>query len=319
MNARRQFILRKERNFGQKVEGTFELIRLTIKPLFKSMLFYTSPFVLMGMFLVGYLFNALIFMGINSNSGVLPGEEDLLGLGLSMIGFMFLMVFAGTMVIAVVFSVIRVYEEKGSGDFTHKEVWAKVKKLYWPLLGTLFLYAIVFFVVYLIIMIPLTLLLAVFSFLALPIIYGVIGFFMIVMFTALGAQVYEGKSIGKALSHAFKLLKRSWWSSIGLFIVLMIIYNAVTLIFMLPFYISVFMQTMNQVETDFMAEPSMISQLIVYLGGAIFLLGSFFSYCVPLFGMVLQYFHLSEVSDAKSLISRIDQFGQKQEEEEEYY
>lgn len=319
MSARRPFILRKERTFGQKIEGTFEFIRLTLKPLFKSLLFYTSPFVLVGMFLVSYLLNALISLGVNSNSGVLPDEEEVLMLGLSLFGFMFLMVFAGTMIMSVVYSVIRVYEEKGDGDFTHRDVWARLKKIYWPLLGTLFLYGIVFFVVYLIILIPLTLVLAVLSFLALPIVYMVVGFFMIIMFTAIGAQVFERKSMGKALSHAFKLLKRSWWPSIGLFIVLMLIYNAVTLIFSAPFYVNFFIQTLNTVEVDFMAEPSLLEQLLSHLLAAILLLGTFFSYSVPLVGMNLQYFHLSEVSDAKSLIQRIDQLGVKTEEEEEDY
>lgn len=319
MSARRPFILRKERNFGQKIEATFEFIRLTLKPLFKSLLFYTSPFVLIGMFLVSYLLNALISLGVNSNAGVLPDNEDFAMLAVSLFGFMFLMTFAGTMIMGVVYSVIKVFEEQGDGNFTHKEVWAKLKKIYWPLLGTLFLYGIVFFILYLIILIPVSLVLAIFSFLALPIVYTIIGFFMVVMFTAIGAQIFERKPIGKALSQAFRLLKNNWWASIGLFVVFMFIYNAVTLIFSAPFYVNFFVQTLNTVEVDFMAEPSLLQQLLSYLLAAVLLLGTFFSYSVPLVGMNLQYFHLSEVSDAKSLISRIDKLGTQEEEEEEDY
>ncbi len=319
MSYKKEFILRKERSFGQKIEATFEFIRLTIKPLFKSMFFYTSPFVLVGMFLISNVLSGLMAMSINAGQGALGTETDYLELGLSFIGFAFLMIFAGSMVMSVVYATTRVYDQLGNIDFTHKEVWAKVKKIYWPIFGSVFLYSIIFLVAYIIIVIPLAFLMAIFSFLILPIVYILIGFFLVIMLTALSTQIHEGKSLGNGMSQAFRLLKRNWWPALGLLIVLMLVYNAVTLIFTLPFYANFFIQMMNTSGIDFMAETPLWQELLSYLLGAVLLLGTFFSYCIPLVGMNIQYFHMSEKADAKSLISRIDQLGAQQEEEEEDY
>lgn len=319
MSYKKEFILRKERNFGQKIEATFEFIRLTLKPLFKSMFFYTSPFVLVGMFLVANVLTGFMSLAVNTSQGALGTEDEYLSLGLSMIGFGFLMIFAGTMVMSVVYGTTRIYDQQGTNDFTHKDVWNKVKKVYWPIFGSVFLYTIIFFIAYLIIVIPLMLILAMLSFLALPVIYILMGFFLVIMLTALATQVHEGKSLGNAMSQAFRLLKRNWWSSLGILIVLMLIYNAVTMIFTLPFYANFFVQMMNTSGIDFMADTPMWQQLLSYLLGAIFLLGTFFSYCIPLVGMNINYFHMSEKTDAKSLISRIDEMGAAREEEEEHY
>lgn len=319
MSYRQPFILRKERNFGQKIEASFEFIRITLKPLFSSMLFYTSPFVLIGMFLVANLLNKTFSLVINSTEGAMASESDYLMLGLSMIGFLFLMVFAGTMVMCVVYGTMWVYEQKGSNQFTHKDVWKRIAKIYWPVFGTVFVYGLIFFVAYIIIIVPLSLVLALLSFLVLPVVYIIIGFFMVVMLMAIGSQIFEKKSLGTGMSHAFKLLKQNWWSSLGIFIVLMLIYNVVTFIFSAPFYANFIIQSINTTQIDFMEEPALWQQLLSYLLGAILLLGTFFSYSLPLVGMNLQYFNLSEKRDAKSLIGRIDQLGTTTDEEEEHY
>jgi len=190
MSYKKAFVLREERNFGHKIEATFEFIRLTVQPLFKSLLFYTSPFVFVGMFLVANVITGLFSIAINSTEGAMATGDDYLSLGLSMVGFGFLMIFAGTMVMSVVYSTTRVYDQQGDHHFTHLDVWSKVKKVYWPIFGSVFLYTIIFFVIYLIIIIPVTLLLAFLSFLMVPVVYIIMGFFMVVMLTALATQVH---------------------------------------------------------------------------------------------------------------------------------
>lgn len=319
MSYKKEFILRKERSFGQKIEATFEFIRLTIKPLFKSLFFYTSPFVLVGMFLVSYVLTTIMSIGMGANQGAATSETDLVGIGLSMFAFVFLMLFAGTMVMSVVYGTTRIYDQQGNNDFTHKDVWQKVKKIYWPIFGTVFLYSVIFLILYFIILIPVAFLAAFLSFFILPFVYILMGFFLVIMMTALCTQVHEGKSLGNAMSQAFRLLKRNWWASIGLLIVLMVIYNAVGVIFTLPFYVNFIIQMVNTSAIDLMADTPLWQQLLSYILSAILLLGTFFSYSIPLVGMNIQYFHISEKADAKSLLSRIDQMGTKEEEEEEHY
>lgn len=314
---RRTIQLRKTRSFGERLEGTFDFVRVTAKPLFKSLFFFTTPFVLIGTFLVTNLLNATFNLGGTLGTGVEDNIEDVMAIGLSAMGFLLLMAFAGSMIMAVVYSVFRCFEERGDADFTTNDVWKKVAKVYWQVFGTVLLYGVAFFVLYLIILVPFTLLLAFLSVLIIPVIYLLMGFFLIVMLTALPAQIYERKGIGKALNKAFQLLKGNWWSALGLFLILMLVYNAIIVVFSVPFYANMIFGIFSTGEVDLMADTPLWQKALNYLFGAILLLGSFMTYSLPLSGMTLQYFSFSEEKDARNLISRIDEFGKKEEEEDE--
>ena len=314
---RKAIQLRKTRSFSQKLEGTFDFVRVTAKPLFKSLFFFTTPFVLVGTFLVTNFLTATFNLGENMGSGAEANVEEIAAIGFSAMGFLLLMVFAGSMIMAVVYSVFRCYEERESADFTTAQVWEKTKKIYWQIFGTVFLYGVIFFVLYLIILIPFSLLFAFLSVLMIPVIYIFFGFFLVVMLTALPTQIYERKGIGTALNQAFRLLKGKWWSSLGLLLLLMLIYNAVIVVFSLPFYGNLLIGFFSTSEIDLMAETPLWQEALNYIFGAILLLGSFMTYSLPLSGMTLQYFSLSEEKDAKSLISRIEDFGKKEEEEDQ--
>uniref|UniRef100_UPI0040482A82 hypothetical protein n=1 Tax=Roseivirga sp. TaxID=1964215 RepID=UPI0040482A82 len=213
MRTKRVFQVRKARNFSEKLEGTFDFIRVTAKPLFKGLFFFTSPFVLVGTFLFSNLFSSLMAITQSADSGVEPDLSSIMSIGVSAFGFLFLMIFAGTMVVSVIYANIRLYELNQNADYTINEVWEKTKKMYWPIFGSTFLYGVFFFVAYFIIMIPASLILVFLSILLIPVVYLVFAFFLVLMFTALPAQIFGRKSIGNAISHSFKLLKGNWWSS----------------------------------------------------------------------------------------------------------
>lgn len=323
MPARKYFELRKTRSFSQKLEGTFEFIRLNIKPLFKSLFFFTSPFVLLGTFLVSNIFKASFMAGVNAGAGVDSSFDEIASIGLSAFGFMFLMAFAGAMIVSTIYACVRCYEHTGSADYDTNDVWDRVRKVYWTIFGTTFLYGIMFFIAYLVIMIPMALLAAVLSILIIPVIYILMGFFLVIMLTALPAQIFEGIGIGSGLNKAFRLLKGNWWSSLGLLILLLIIYNVVIVIFAVPFYASMIYSFFSTTELDLMEDTPMYMLLLNYLFGAILLVGSFITYSVPLVGMTIQYFSLSEEKDATALLRKIDSFGEASpndsEEEDEYH
>ncbi|PIQ47897.1 MAG: hypothetical protein COW03_13215 [Cytophagales bacterium CG12_big_fil_rev_8_21_14_0_65_40_12] len=319
MRTKRVFQVRKARNFSEKLEGTFDFIRVTAKPLFKSLFFFTSPFVLVGTFLFSNLFSSLMAITQSADSGVEPDLSSIMSIGVSAFGFLFLMIFAGTMVVSVIYANIRLYELNQNADYTINEVWEKTKKMYWPIFGATFLYGVFFFVAYFVIMIPASLILVFLSILLIPVVYLVFAFFLVLMFTALPAQIFGRKSLGNAISHSFKLLKGNWWSSLGLLILLMLIYNVVSVVFSIPFYVGMVFSVVSALEVDLMQETPMYMVLLNYLAGAILLVGTFITYSVPIVGMTLQYFNLSEIKEATSLIERIDSFGEAEPEEEEHY
>lgn len=261
----------------------------------------------------------MMSIGVNSGEGVDPDIGSLMSIGFSIFGFLCLMIFAGTMVISVIYATIRLYEQNENGDFTHNDVWEKTKKMYWTIFATTFLYAILFFVCYMIIIVPSILILSFLSFLIIPVIYIFLGFFLVIIFTALPAQIFGKQNIGSALTHSFKLLGANWWSSLGLLILLMLIYNVITIVFSLPFYVGLILNMMTTIEVDLMEETPTYMVALNYLFGAILLIGTFITYSIPIVGMTLNYFNLSEIKEATSLIQRIDSFGEEEAEEEENY
>lgn len=319
MRTKRVFQVRKARNFSEKLEGTFDFIRVTAKPLFKSLFFFTSPFVLVGTFLFSNLFSSFMAITQSTGSGVEPDLGSIMSIGVSAFGFLFLMIFAGTMVISVIYANIRLYDLNQNADYSTNEVWDKTKKMYWPIFGSTFLYSIIFFVAYMVLMVPASLVLAFLSILLIPVVYLFFAFFLVLMFMALPSQIFGRKSIGNAISHSFKLLKGNWWSSLGLLILLMLIYNVVSVVFSIPFYVGMVFSMVSALEVDLMKETPMYMVLLNYLAGAILLVGTFITYSVPIVGMTLQYFNLSEIKEATSLIERIDSFGEAEPEEEEHY
>lgn len=314
----RTFQLRKIRSFVQKLEDSFEFIRITAKTLFKSLLFFTGPFVLVGGYLVSNVLSLAFNLGANAGAAV-PSEQDFLAIGFSAIGFMFLMLFAGAMIMAVVYAVFRLYEQNGNADFSTSDVWTKVKEIYWTVFGTVFLYGIAFFFLYLIIVIPLGLLTVFLSILIIPVVYVLLGFFLSIMLTAIPSQLFSRKGLGDAFSHALKLLKGRWWSSLGLLILLMLIYNVVTLIFAVPFYISLIFSFINVTELDLMKDTPIWVELVNYGMGVVLLMGSYLCYAIPLSGMTIQYFSLAEEKEGTDLMSRIETFGETETEEEGDY
>jgi hypothetical protein len=176
-----------------------------------------------------------------------------------------------------------------------------------------------FSVAYMIIVIPVAFLMSILSFLIFPVIYAVLGFFLVIMFTALPAQIFGRNNIGSALTQSFKLLKGNWWSSLGLLILLMLIYNIVTIVFSIPFYVGIIVNMLAVIEVDPLVEVPTYLAMLNYVFGAILLIGTFISYTIPIVGMSLQYFNLSEIKEATSLIQRIDSFGESEPEEEENY
>ena len=315
---RASFILRKERTFGDKVEATFEFIRLTKKPLFKSMLFYSGPFVLVGTFLVANIFNTYFATQLNAYQGLGMSESDYNEILFSALGILFILLFAITMVIAVVYSTTKLYEDYEHGDFSHKEVWKRAAKMYWPIFGAVFLYGVIYLILYFILMVPLSLIVQQEPLLVFPILYLFTAFFSVVALISMASQILDNKGLGNGMSQAFRLLKDNWWITVGLLIVFGLIYNSVRFVFVIPMYANLLIQNIIFIR-DPLEEASIVQVALNYVFGGILLLGVFFSYIIPLVGMNLQFFSMSESKDAKALINRIDNLGAEQEEEEEDY
>lgn len=119
---------------------------------------------------------------------------------------------------------------------------------------------------------------------------------------SLGLTVYafEGTGISEVFSRCFKLIKDKWWSTLGLVIVMSFIAGIMGLIFSLPASIVTFMGIAGNNGDNSLT--IIITQTIAILGTRLL------SALVPL-ALSFQYFNLVERQEGVGLLSAIDSIG----------
>lgn len=321
---------KKERNFSQKLNATFEFLSQNFKPIGKNLLLIAGPFALLtGICYSVYqtYFGAAIQAGAE-NIGAGPGPENLALLGAAVIGMVFFSFISLTLVVAIVMRHIKQYVKEGHCHIDSKEVWRGLGSDFFRVLGT-----------------------SISIFLALMIATGVfivpvavmsqgnpnpvlIGFGILLLFFSLLIVIpaftllypirsMERKNIFTAFGRMFKLLSGKWLSTAGLVIVVGIIQSIMSIIFAVPMYIMLFMQIMHMQNAEGAAEsPGVVYQVLFSLSSGISMLGSFALYSIMFIAITFQYFNLVERKEATGLLERLETFGAPQtdpHDEDEHY
>ena len=288
--------LRKLRDFGTKFNVTFEFIRQNFKALFSSVLFISVPFYIVGMMLITYYQNFVMYNDIGA--GNFDGDENaalgLLGNMFSylMIGYVIIM-FGYLLNVAIVYNVMRLYDEKENPlEITVGEVWSKVKGDIWKLFGAGILVAIVVVIGMIVLIIP-GLYLAIVLTLIMPIV------------------VFEKKSIGDAFNRCFYLIKDKWWSTFGLLFVAGMVQGIMGLIFNIPTYIFTFAVTFHRAQNAFM-DPPLWQKVGLILSSSISATGAGLLGVITYTALAFQYFNLVERRDASGLMGRLENLGKQE-------
>jgi hypothetical protein len=205
--------LRRTRDFSEKINATFEFIRQNIKPLAKSLIYISGPFILLQGFFNGfYQKQALGGGGLNALDIFNTSSDLVMWLGLT---YVFLLLGYISSII-VVYEFMRLYETKQNPETIDvPEIWEGVKENYLPMLGASF---VIFFLVAIGMIL-----------LVIPGIYVMVAFSLVAPI-----MIIERKGMGDALSRCFKLITEKWWSTFGLIIVTSLIVGVMGLIFVIP-------------------------------------------------------------------------------------
>lgn len=284
-----KIVFYKIRSFSQKINATIEFIKQNIKPLGKSIIYILGPMAVLN----GLLFSQYMDFMFGSMAGTEPVDvQNPLAFisNPSYIGFIFLSSFTAILNFSIIFNFMKIYKVKYPEEITVTEVLNASWRDVLPLLLLGIIASIFIMIGTVAFLIP-----------------GI--FLAVVLPLSIPAFFFEGDGIFNAIGRSFKLIKGKWWSTFGLLFVAGIIMYAVSMIFIVPFYVFYFISIFTLVEETGLTTDvsSWWFQGGMTLSVMLMFLGSFLAYTVPMVAISFQYFNLVERQESVGLINEIDQ------------
>jgi hypothetical protein len=308
--------LRQTRDFGRKVNATFEFIRQNFLPLSKSILFIAGPPILLASILVGSFFGdvfSLTSLAAGGNSDMM--QQYIMSPGFwSQIALVFIFILvSGVCTIATINNYIVLYDEKKSNRIEVSEVWARVRDTFWMYLRTMVMFTVLGIIAYIVLIIPMVALAAISPFL---IFFGVIIMFGGILYLAIGSSLvfiiraYENIGFIDSLRRSFSLMEGKWWSTFGLIMILYTIVMFVSYFFILGWSVITMVTAFHDADVSNPADMSSTVQTMTIVFFAVYYLIQMVLYSLPNVGLAFQYFNLVERKEAASLIKEIETIGQ---------
>ena len=317
-------ILQQERDFGDKVNATFSFVSQNFKTLFLSLLYFAGPLGLVGGIANGIVQSSMLGLASQStkkNYGTSPSEifADSFGKNFSyifsfnyLISITFLILASITVAITTYAFMIEYGNRENEESITIEDVWARIRTIFLPVLGS---YGIVILIIFIILLIFGAIVGALVSsgggifagFLS--VILVLIAFIPIIYFGVMyslspAIVAYEGVDIWEALNRAKFLIKDKWWSTFGLITIIAIINSFISMVFAAPAMIVTFMKLLSVGGNISGNLPLIITTVISTIGQVIV---SSLTYIAISF----QYFNLVEKREGTSLKMLIQGIGQK--------
>jgi len=286
----------KTRNFSQKLNATIEYLRQNIKPLGKAILYILGPMAILNGLLFAQYIN-FIFGNMAVAEPVDIQNPFSFIFNPTYVGFILLSSFSALLNFAVIFNFMKIYNKKFPEEITVSEIL----NASWKDLLPLFILGVIASIMIMV------------GFFAL-IIPGI--FLMVVLGLSVPALFFEQKGIFEAIGRSFKLIKGKWWSTFGLLFVSSILMYAVSMIFILPFYVFYFLSIFTLVE-----ETGITTDMNAWwfqggmtLSVMFMFLGSYLTYSIPMVALSFQYFNLVERQESFGLMHEIEQLDNENEE-----
>lgn len=287
-------VLRKIRDFGERVSDTLLFLRLNWKGLFVLYAVFVIPFLLLGTYFgaSGFVefFARLSSLGIDK-----PGNFFSIDFFLAI----FLFLIGTTSYATAIYCYMRLYEESGG----EKPTVSQVGKLYitkflsnvgYALLIIMIIFAGAFAAV-----IPILG--------ALLYLVGLV-YFLITLCVLFPSNTSEDNSFGAAFSRSFYLIRNRWWFTFGYSIILMIIYYFFAYIIQFVVMIIFGISSVNFIDPE--GVSSNFSKKLVYVLGLVAILQQVF-YLIVHVGLGIHYYSLLEEKEGSGLEQRLDQLGER--------
>jgi hypothetical protein len=276
-----------QRDFGDKINATFQYVGQNFRSLGLALLYIVGPVALVAGIMSGLMQSYML--RLVDESATARTANPLFAF--QMLGFfssptfwlaMLFGLLANVVVVLVTYSHMKVYERQNGHDVLVADVWAEVQ----PAIGRAVVISLLGSVITAVGM----------AFLFIPGIYVAV-----VLSLALAVTSFEGTSFGETWERCFKLIRDKWWSTFGLIVVMAIIVAIVGMIFAVPALIITFFTGAK------MLPDASTTWLVV--GNVIGLIGRTMLNAVLYMAIGFQYTNLVERQEGRGLISAIDSIG----------
>jgi hypothetical protein len=302
---------KQRRDFGQKLNATFEFMKQEFKPLFKGIIYIAGPMIALSSLISTYFQQwSLSLMDFSFEDPEAFFSDDLWS---SMAGLLVFSTAAYIFLFAVVNEYVKDYIKAGNSSIDISSLWSTVKNNLGNYAASIIVYAILMFAFFFAIALVFVGIVATDS--TSLMIVGAIGMIIITFMSV--AVIYmvpiiyntESEGILSSIGRTVELLRGKWLSTIGLLIIASIIAAIARFIFAIPSYILMALGFMHGIQDPESMDLS-FTQSISY-GITIFIatVGNFVLTVIPLIALIFQYYNLVERKDASGLMERIDQMG----------
>ena len=279
--------LDQRRDFGGVLNTAFLFLKQEGVLLIKALLTYTGIPVIGAVALFAYvmlqLVNGQVMNLINS-----PNPSDILMLIIPAVVLWFLLVIIQILVIAITNGYLKVYHEKGKGNFSISEVGQITARNFFPIIGYGFIISLFVMLGFILFIIPGIYILI------------VLNFIFIIMFV-------EDGGLSKNFGRCFDVIKGNWWATFGLLIVTSIIINVVIQVLYIPIQIHLETQLHPILLTGDFSQlniPLIVTTFVLLIVVSAYLQS--FLYLV----LGIQYFSLNKADGSNTIIDRINQIGE---------
>lgn len=277
----------KQRDFGNKINATFQYITQNFRSLGLALLYIVGPVALVAGIAAGVL---------QSNFLKIASEVENDGANNPMAAFQMMSQFASpTFWLTMLFSLLanvavvlttyahmKLYDRTKGGPISVADVWAEVQ----PMIGRAIIISILTSVIT-----------AVgFMFFIIPGIY-----IAVVLSLSLAVTAFEGTEFGATWSRCFQLIRDKWWSTFGLILVMALIVIIIGMIFAIPTAMIAFLTGAKMLPN--------VSVAWLMLGSVINQVGRTLLNVVIYTAIGFQYTNLVERQEGRGMISAIDSIG----------
>ncbi|MBR8536550.1 hypothetical protein KDU71_13330 [Carboxylicivirga sediminis] len=282
-----EFKFAQRRDFSSVINAAFEFFKQEGKLFMKTMLTYTGiPVIVMIASLV-YMVMQLVngqFSAITNS----PDPMSILTFFIPLFIFIVLAIVVQIVIMAASYGYMKVYHEKGKGNFSPSDVGQQIVRNFFPIIGYTFVISL--------------LIMAGFIFFIIPGIY-----FAIILSLIFPIMFVEDGGLSKNFNRCFQVIKNHWWLTFAVLIVASLIVGIVGSIISVPlqFYLQFKIPTIaqsgdwSQVNIPFVVISYVLLIILgIYLRAFVYIVTG------------IQYFSLNENDGSSTIMDRINQIGE---------
>ncbi|MBS1557877.1 MAG: hypothetical protein JST69_04040 [Bacteroidetes bacterium] len=301
------------RDFGKKINATFEFLKQNFKPLSKSILLIAGPAVLIGSIFLGSFFSDFFSLLMQPRTD--PQESikyfSSFSFWMQMALMYVFLILSYIITLATINGYMETYYQKKSNQIQVSEVWEATRNLIWKYAGSMLL----IFISSMVLGLALVLISVVFKMIAtalmvLWIIVAILG--MLYLFVGISLvffiQAHEPQGFFSAAGRSLQLIKGKWWSTFGIAFTLSLIGGTISYLFILPYYVFMIISALHGTNEGKL-EMSETMKMASYVFFTLYYLAQMLLQTLPQIGLVFQYFNLVERKEATGLMGDIENFG----------